>query len=297
MESLFSTGSKQTDLEIFKYIDDKDIRNVCMINKYANKLLNDEKFWIARFFYVYGKYLGQDSVKRFKIDKTWKRYYIDVKKYIEYPFPFYSSALALSLNRHDILQILSNIFKIQNVKPVMEIVNDSFNYYYTRDGTHHGIKEGVYYRFDASEIEKIGKININIISKIANRKEKIYNGNIIQSAITYYQNNKISEKIYIDGEIVKSIKYNKNGNKVFEQIVEGTCKVIKEWFINGDIKSESSYIDDKKNGVWNKWNKKGEKVTKYYSEGKLVPYITPLKETLEIHEYFCNLRDKYQGKK
>ena len=296
MKTLFSIGIKQTDFEIFKYKDDKDIVNVCQVSKYANKLLNEEKFWIARFFHVYGKYIGKNNIKTFKNNISWKQYYIDVSKYIKMKFPYYSSALALSRNRYDVLQVLVNMLKIKNVKPVIQTM-DSVNYFYTRDGTENGIKEGIYYTVAYEDVEHFEAINPVIICKVPDRKEKVYNNNIIQSAVKYSQNKKIYEKIYQDEEAIKIFRYNKHEIKVFEEITEDRHTSIREWFMNGDIKSESLYFDNKKNGIWNKWNKKGEKITKYYSDGKLVPYITPWEETRVIHEYFSNLRQQYEAKR
>ena len=43
------TGQRDTDLLILDKLDDKDLLNVCLVNKEARKLCSYEPFWINRF--------------------------------------------------------------------------------------------------------------------------------------------------------------------------------------------------------------------------------------------------------
>ena len=62
------TGIKDVDMIILSNLDDRDLLTKCTLNKYVNKLCNDENFWRNRFLAKYGV-LPQ-------IDTSWKRYYL-----------------------------------------------------------------------------------------------------------------------------------------------------------------------------------------------------------------------------
>jgi hypothetical protein len=272
MKSIFCKGIKQTDYEIFKYIDDKDIRSICLLNRYANQIINEDNFWLERFFYKYGEYIENVDIKKFRHGKNWRDYYIDVYKYINDPFPYYSSAMASFFKRYDVLSIFENMLKIENVKNVIvkHKEENELEYFYTRDGTSDGIKEGYHYTFYLDELTDLN-FNYLFISRKTNKTEKIYkNGNIL-SKIVYENKNKILEIIY-GNKGINTIKWNKKGVKIYEENDFNGQKQIKEWFVDGKIKSEKFYHNDKKTGTWLKWNKKGEKIEKYYLNDKLKPY-------------------------
>ena len=50
----FLTGYKDSDLIILSKLDDRDLLNICLANKYANRLCNNEDFWRARLIKNYG---------------------------------------------------------------------------------------------------------------------------------------------------------------------------------------------------------------------------------------------------
>ncbi|GAG92810.1 unnamed protein product, partial [marine sediment metagenome] len=72
------TGDKDTDLIILNKLSDNDLVNVCSVNKYVNKLCQNESFWLNRTVKKFGKYLG----KALTIKKNsppgikWKDYYL-----------------------------------------------------------------------------------------------------------------------------------------------------------------------------------------------------------------------------
>ncbi len=292
MKSLFSIGSKQTDLEIFKYINDSDIKNICLINKYANSLLNEEKYWIHRFFYIYGKHIGTLDIKKFKLKKSWKQYYIDVTTQIKNPFPYYSIAIAISSNRIDIFEILRNMVKIKPVKGVLKRKGEMIECYYTRDGTVEGIKEGPYFKVRLPKKNNNHELSYEVISIFPDRLEEFYNEGIIQSSSEFINNIKVSEKIFQQEELIRSIEWNKKGVKIHEEIIDESITYINKWFVNGSIRSKSEYVNGKKNGIWYRWNKTGDETKKFYSEGKRVNYIPTLEEIREDFEYFKEIQEE-----
>jgi len=286
MKSIFSNGIKQTDYEIFNYLDDKDIKNICLLNKYANQIVNENDFWIQRFFHKYGKYVKNINIKNYQFGKkNWKEYYIDVYKYITNPFPYYSSAMALFSERYDVLSIIENVLKINNVKKVIvkHPEENKFEYYYTRDGEIDGVKEGYHYTFNLDEIKYLNFDHLSI-SRKGNKTEKLYKNGIILSSTVYENKIKIMEITYEKNES-KTVKWNKKGIKIYEEKEFNCQKHIKEWFVDGKIKCEKFYHNEKKTGTWTRWNKKGGKNEKYYINDKLKPFkpISHL-ESLELLE-------------
>ncbi len=69
------TGNKDVDRKILNILDDKDLVNVCKTNKKANIICNDQVFWMNRVFGRFG-YVGGDTLRKYKKDRTWSEYYI-----------------------------------------------------------------------------------------------------------------------------------------------------------------------------------------------------------------------------
>ena len=57
-------------------LNDRDLLSVCITDKYANRLCNNEDFWRNRFFskYEYTKYKSEN--------RSWKRFYLLITKYL-----------------------------------------------------------------------------------------------------------------------------------------------------------------------------------------------------------------------
>ncbi len=296
MKSIFSIGSKQTDLEIFKYVDDKDIVNVCLINKEANGLINEEKYWLQRFFHFYKRYLEGVNYKAYKGNKSWKEYYIDITRRLKTPYPHYESALALADKRFDALYMIRNFYDIKG-KGVIMRAKDSVEYYYTRTGKGNGIKEGPYVKINLPSVSEKTELNYQIISKFPTRIEENYKNGDIQSSSEIIDNIKLSESLYEDGEIKKIINWNKKGIKIYEEIYNGSRSDVTEWFVTGEIKCEKHFDEGKKDGIWYRWNKKGDKTTKYFREGKPVEYIPTAEERAADDEYIAEMEKQLELEK
>ena len=80
------TGNKDVDLLILKKLEDNDLFNACLTNKYLSNLCKDELFWKERFINRFG------SLTEFRpAEKSWKTHYLKVIKDIsnEDPFNYY----------------------------------------------------------------------------------------------------------------------------------------------------------------------------------------------------------------
>ncbi len=75
------TGNKDVDRKILNNLEDKDLVNLCQVNKKAQSLCNDQVFWMNRVFLKFG-YVGGDVLRTNKgTDRTWSEYYIkDLRK-------------------------------------------------------------------------------------------------------------------------------------------------------------------------------------------------------------------------
>ena len=67
------TKIKDVDLRILSELEDRDLLNVCLTNKYANKICQDEHFWRNRLVSQYG-----DKVFKYRPDMSWKNYYMQI---------------------------------------------------------------------------------------------------------------------------------------------------------------------------------------------------------------------------
>ena len=71
------SGQKDADFFILSKLNDRDLLSVCITDKYANRLCNNEDFWRNRFITKY----GLDFIK-YNTTKTWKRFYLLTVKYL-----------------------------------------------------------------------------------------------------------------------------------------------------------------------------------------------------------------------
>ena len=72
------SGQKDTDFIILSKLNDKDLLSVCVTNKYANRLCNNEDFWRNRFIAKW----GSEYVKYNSENRSWKRFYLLITKYL-----------------------------------------------------------------------------------------------------------------------------------------------------------------------------------------------------------------------
>ena len=296
MNSVFEYGIKQTDIEIFKHVDDKDIKNLCIVNRRINSLLNEDKFWIQRFFHVYGKFLKNLDVKKYKIGKTWKEYYIDTRSYVKTVFPYYSSARALLKNRQDILEVLQNFHEIRNVKNVTVKNDEEVEYYFTRDGSFDDIKEGKYFKVSQEVIKKMLVENkelrhnstFDIVSQAPNRLQSIFKNGELTKTSTFRKNVKIYEEVHMLEKKIYTT-WSSKGTMIKQRIVTNDKEHHQEWFATGNKKCQKEYRNGKKNGIWKKWNKTGQEIVSYYSDGRKALFIPSQEESLSMERFLATL--------
>jgi len=72
------TGLKDTDLLILMELEDKELFEVCSLNKYLRSLCNNDYFWYNRIVKKYGE--KEIEVAKQKNNSTWKKYYIHLIK-------------------------------------------------------------------------------------------------------------------------------------------------------------------------------------------------------------------------
>ena len=274
MQSVFGKGIKQTDFEILQHVEDRDIINICLLHKYAYKILKDDAFWCSRFFKRFGRFLEGMNVKKYRGKNNWKDYYIDVRRYLRNPSPYLMSAMAMSFSRLDICVLLQNIKGIENVKEVTRPkYGDEIHRYYTRDGREYGIREGKYLVIDARGDSSLLRF------------ERIYNNDMLILSSQFKNGIKVREETFHERELVKIVKWSVKGAKVLEEITNDRKKIVKGWYISGAKKFESEYFNGRKNGTWKKWNKEGDLTVKYYSLGKSIPFPTTLEDENKMIEY------------
>ena len=69
------TGNKIMNMEILNKLDDKDLVNICQVNKKANEICRDQVFWMSRVFSKF-PYVPRDILGKNKGNRSWSEYYI-----------------------------------------------------------------------------------------------------------------------------------------------------------------------------------------------------------------------------
>lgn len=117
---------KDVDLKILSELNDTDLFNFCIVNKYANKLCKDEHFWMNRFLERFGTPHKPDYM-------SWRRYYLQVVKDInelKNPWDFFQ----IRFTR--IGDIFRNIFRDPNIDVWRMTQKQQNQYYYLDLGSH-----------------------------------------------------------------------------------------------------------------------------------------------------------------
>lgn len=70
------TGNKDLDLKILGELEDKDLVNICQVNKRADEICKDQSFWLNRIMLKF-PYLSLDMLNKYKHDRSWSQYYIE----------------------------------------------------------------------------------------------------------------------------------------------------------------------------------------------------------------------------
>ena len=71
------TGNKETDFLILMQLTDNELTKVCQVNKYVNKLCNDDNFWRNRIIinFKYTSSIANAMMQYLEFD-NWKEFYI-----------------------------------------------------------------------------------------------------------------------------------------------------------------------------------------------------------------------------
>ncbi len=75
------TGIKDIDFMILNELDDKSLVNYCTTNKEANKVCNNQIFWMNRTIKTF-PYVNIEILRKNKENREWSEYYIDDLKKI-----------------------------------------------------------------------------------------------------------------------------------------------------------------------------------------------------------------------
>ena len=74
------TGIRDLDYKILNKLGDKDLVNICLVNKEASKLCDDQIFWLNRILTKFPKVPSEVFIKN-KDGRSWSEYYIkDLRK-------------------------------------------------------------------------------------------------------------------------------------------------------------------------------------------------------------------------
>ena len=69
------TGIKDLDVIILNKLEDKDLVNICQINKKADEICKDQGFWLNRILTKFPN-LTLDILNKYKGNRSWSDYYI-----------------------------------------------------------------------------------------------------------------------------------------------------------------------------------------------------------------------------
>ena len=72
------TGNKDVDMMILSKLNDVDLVNTCQVNKMANEVCNDQKFWLNRILSKFP--INLEVLTKYKGDRSWSDYYIDLRR-------------------------------------------------------------------------------------------------------------------------------------------------------------------------------------------------------------------------
>ena len=70
------TGIKDIDFKILNNLDDSSLVKYCTTNKEANKVCNNQIFWMNRVLKTF-PYVNVEILRKYKGNREWSEYYID----------------------------------------------------------------------------------------------------------------------------------------------------------------------------------------------------------------------------
>lgn len=263
------TGIRDLDkLILLKLDDEKDLYSACKINKYFYSIYQEDNFWMLKFFNRFGLYLDKKDVSKYRQDKSWKEYYLELYKVIFSKYPYFISALYTDeeVKRHDILTLLEKIAKINNVTKVYLAHGDLITEeYYTRDGDIDGVREGL-------------GVFSQTIDRTEHCWERLYR-NGFTLIETYSQNNNLKYYQEYRGKganrISKHVQFSSKGKIVREEIFEKKTRfcLVTSYFVNGKLRSKGLKLKGNKHGKWQYFSKDGTLNEKTYHLGKKLSRI------------------------
>ena len=77
------TGIRDLDFKILNDLDDKSLVNYCSTNKEADKICENQMFWMNRVIIKF-PYINLNTLKQNKGNKTWSEYYIEDLRKIDH---------------------------------------------------------------------------------------------------------------------------------------------------------------------------------------------------------------------
>ncbi len=117
---MFLTGVPEADLLILKHLPIRDLLNVCIVDKYANRLCNKESFWLAKFIEIYGK-----PNMIFNTGHSWKKFYLSILKYENNK----NTQLNTQLNKEKDKILRKDLFNFYNRDSINSNIPNYFEYF------------------------------------------------------------------------------------------------------------------------------------------------------------------------
>jgi len=238
------TSDKNIDTLILNKLNDEDLSNVCLINKYVYSLCQDDNFWMKRFLERYGKYYDNiEEIEGFKSNASWKEYYLWLTDIIENPNSYYMFAHALHLHRKDVTRIL---YEMKNI-------------YVEKLDIENGEQKGTFlYVKIPFDINDIGKMSIKEF------EEKILP--LLLPNIDVDENRVGPFRIYIQGVLIQEGNSSGYGKNKYEG-------EYKEFFPNGALKKKVFFINGTIDGDF----------IEYYTNGQ-ISTLTKFENGIVKHE-------------
>jgi hypothetical protein len=172
------TGDKNVNTQILNSLNDKELLSYCSSNKAANLFCKNEDFWKVRVFGKFGKYLNLEIINKYRGNRKWSEYYIELATKLNSKYDGYELAKAMEGKREDIEVLLTRIKGTM----VTFSKDDDYEYYRTADWIPR--LEGKYIGRINGKIHQEGEYKLGV--KIGTWKTYFSNGNI--NTINNYRN-------------------------------------------------------------------------------------------------------------
>ena len=215
MKSTF-TGVKDLDIDLLNRLGDVDLVSFCSTDKYAKSICGSETFWQRRTIEKYGKYISLETLLKFKNNKTWTEYYVEIAKILNSATPENEAATALQMKRLDIVELLKQLKRIDVEHVIISRDDDEYeSYYITRkEGDLYHRKQGRYVYETTFEREEGQYLNGLKIGKwLSFDRDGTYSIN------EYYNNGMMkSHELWHGNTILEREYYDKNGQPILRTL-------------------------------------------------------------------------------